>query len=256
MITDAGVRKDEKSQGRAPTVENAEQISRRLVEKFPAVDAVLLFGSVARGDANEWSDIDLVIIGSDPELRPSQLRHALAERNEHLSLIYYPTPLFQKLYDERTSFIAHLRKEGVSLYDRRDLLKTLLTRPFEPVRDIAAEIKAHRAKLAPYTDPRRFNNNFLFCLSHLYSIGKGVIMLGLAKRGVMEFNRDEAFRKFVKLNPDLASQTEKVAQLRPFYHLVTCRRPEPLPFPYTSAERQMHEAVDAIETLAQHAESL
>lgn len=245
-----------KSKREAPTIQDAEEIARLLVKTFPGIDAVLLCGSVARGDADEWSDIDLVITGSDPNLTLARLRKALSERDDRISLIYYPTPVFQKLYNERALFIAHLKKEGVALYDRLNLLKTLLSRPFVPVVDVAKEVKAYRAKLAPYKDPRRFNNNFLFCLSHLYSIGKGVIMLGLARHGVLEFNREAAFQRFASLNPDLARETKKVARLRPFYRLVSRRQPEPLPFSYQSAGRQMREAVSAIRTLADRAESL
>jgi hypothetical protein len=144
----------------------------------------------------------------------------------------------------------------VVLYNRLNLLEIILNQPLTPVVDVGEEIKAHRAKLAPYMDPRRFNNNFLFCLSHLYSLGKGVVMLGLAKKGVLEFNREAAFRRFASLNPDLASETEKVERLRPFYRLVTGREPEPLPFSYRSADRQMQDAVRAIETLAERAETL
>ena len=130
----------------------------------------------------------------------------------------------------------------------------MLSHSFTPDLNIREQIAAQKAKLAPYSDPRRFNNNFLFCLSHLYSIGKGVIMLGLAKDGVYEFNREAAFRRFASRNPDLAQQAETVARLRPFYRLVTERRPEPLPFSYRSASRQVVEAVHAIETLAERAE--
>jgi predicted nucleotidyltransferase len=237
-----------------PTVEGARAITDRLVQSFPSVDAVLLCGSVARHDANEWSDVDLIVIGSDAELKVQQLREALPEPKDRVSLIYYPTTGFQELCHDRALFIAHLKKEGVVLYDRLNLLATIMNQSFTPFVNINEELAAHRARLAPYTDPRRFNNNFLFCLSHLYSIGKGVIMLGLARKGVLEFNRDAAFQRFASLNPDLAEEAQKVAQLRPFYRLVTDRQPEPLPFSYRSAERQMQEVVRAIQTLAKHAE--
>jgi predicted nucleotidyltransferase len=256
LIRLAGKLRDVNSERKAPTIDDARQIANLLVAAFPAIDAVLLFGSVARGDANSWSDIDLAIIGSDENLTPEQLRYALTERDERVSLIYYPAALFRKLYDDRALFIAHLKKEGIALHDPQGLFKTLLSQPFIPNVDVARELSAQRAKLAPYSDPRRFNNNFLFCLSHLYSIGKGVIMLGLAKRGILEFNRDAAFRRFAALNPDLAKETEKVAQLRPFYRLVTKRQREPLPFPYESANHQLQEAVAAIETLARRTETL
>lgn len=240
---------------RTPTVQDAQAIANTFVQRFPSIDAVLLCGSVARGDADEWSDIDLVVIGSDPNLTPKSLRGALAARNDHISLIYYPAPEFRKLYRQGALFIAHLKKEGIVLYDPLNLLKSVMNQPFAPVVNVRQEIKAHRLKLAPYTDPKRFNNNFLFCLSHLYSIGKGVVMLGLAKKGVLEFNREAAFQRFASLNPDLANEAEKVAQLRPFYRLVTGRSAEPLPFSYRAAGRQMQEAVRAIQALAERAET-
>lgn len=240
--------------GQIPAIADAQAIADRLIQSFPVIEGVLLCGSVARGDADEWSDIDLVVVGSDPDLTAGRMREDLANVSQRVSLIYYPAEAFEEQRRARALFIAHLQKEGVILYDRSGRMKAVLEKPFAPVVDVEEGLRAHRARLAPYSDPRRFNNNFLFCLSHLYSIGKGVVMLGLAKEGVLEFNREAAFQRFAGLNPDLADETRKIAQLRPFYRLVTGRRPEPLPFSYESADRQMLEAVHAIETLAQRAE--
>jgi predicted nucleotidyltransferase len=245
-----------RQKSQVPTVQDAQEMANLLVKTFPGIDAILLCGSVARGDANEWSDVDLVVTSSDPNLTPQLLQQTLSKPDQRISLIYYRTSVFRELYDGGALFIAHIKNEGTVLFDRLGILKMLLAQPFVPAVDVVEEIKAHRTKLAPYTDPRRFNNNFLFCLSHLYSIGKGVIMLGLVKRGELEFNRERAFRRFVKLNPDLARKTNKIAQLRPFYSLVTCRQPETLPFSYKSAGTKMREVVNAIEVLAKRVEGL
>jgi len=236
-----------------PTKHDAEELARVLVEKFPAIDSVLLCGSVARGDATQWSDIDLMITTSDPTLTRAHLREALGDRTDRVSLIFFRTSAFQREYKKRRLFIAHLVKEGIPLYDKLGLLHQVLSEPFVPNPDISPEIKHFRAKLAPYKFPDRYNNNFLFCLSHLYSIGKAIVILALAKRGVLEFNRETAFRRFATMNPDLAGQIEKVTRLRPFYSLVSGRAPEPLPFSYHSAAVQMGEAVTAIESLAERA---
>jgi predicted nucleotidyltransferase len=235
-----------------PTIRDAKDLTALLVRAFPAIEAVLLCGSVARGDANPWSDIDLVVTSSDPKLTVAELRKVILERN-HVSLIYYRTPSFETLYRRNPLFIAHLKKEGVVLFDPKGVLRRILDSPTVTKADVAEEIKMQRAKLAPYRHPERYNNNFLFCLSHLYSIGKGVIMLGLASRGILEFNRDAAFERFATLNPDLAEQVGKVARLRPFYRLVSGRKPEPLPFSYHHAAMEMKETVNAIETLAERA---
>jgi predicted nucleotidyltransferase len=244
-----------KTELHTPTIGDARDLTALLVRAFPAIEAVLLCGSVARGDANPWSDIDLVVTSSDPKLTVAELRKGISERN-HVSLIYYQTPSFETLYRRHPLFIAHLKKEGVVLFDPAGVLKRMLDSPTVTKADVAEEIKTYRAKLAAYRHPKRYNNNFLFCLSHLYSIGKGVIMLGLASRGVLEFNRDAAFGRFATLNPDLAEQVAKVARLRPFYRLVSDRKPEPQPFSYHAAATEMEEAVNAIESLAERATCL
>jgi hypothetical protein len=216
---------------------------------------VLLCGSVARGDAVPSSDIDLVVIGSDDELTAEDLRKLIADGQERTSIIYYTTPEFQALLREGALFIAHLKKESIALFDRIGIRQALAKLSLSPGK-IIEQIGLQTAKLGVYLDPRRFNNNFLFCLSHLYSIGKGVVMLGLAKKGFLEFNRDAAFERFAALNPDLAPEVQKIAQLRPFYRLVAGREPEPLPFSYRSADREMREVVHAIQTLAKRAEQV
>lgn len=239
---------------KTPTIHDAQLIADRLVKSFVGIDAVLLFGSVARGDANEWSDIDLLITGSDANLTPERLRKSLSRRGgNRVSLVYYPTPVFRKHYRERALFIAHLKREGIALFDRLKLLRAMLEKPFAPVVDVSDGVRAQLKKLSAYSDPTRFNNHFLFPLSHLYSIGKAVVMLGLAKQGVLEFNRESAFKRFNALHPDLKRETNKVARLRPFYRLVTRRQPEPLPFSYKEANRQVREAVEAIRILAERA---
>lgn len=235
-----------------PAIRDAKDLTSLLVETFPAIEAVLLFGSVARGDANPWSDIDLLITSSDLKLTVAELRTAISKRN-HVSLVYYQTPSFETLYRRHPLFVAHLKKEGMVLFDPLGVLSRMLESPNLAKADIAEEIKIYLAKLTPYRYPKRYNNNFLFCLSHLYTIGKGVIMLGLANSGVLEFNREAAFERFASLNPDLTDQIATVARLRPFYRLVSGRKSEPLPFSYHDAAIEMEEAVKAIGSLAERA---
>jgi predicted nucleotidyltransferase len=239
-----------------PTLADAQRISNSLRKSFPTIDGIFLYGSVARGDADEWSDIDLIVTGVDKNLTPERLRKALRRRGlDRISIIYYPTPVFRKHYRERALFIAHLKKEGIPLFDRLHLFRSVLARPYRPVVDVSEGIRSHLTKLDSYSDPKRFNNNFLFCLAHIYTIGKGVIMLGLARRGIFEFNREAAFRRFSEMHPDLNKELRRVARLRPFYTLITGRKPEALPFSYRSAARQLRESVVAVRRLADRAES-
>jgi predicted nucleotidyltransferase len=237
----------------APTRTDAEKLADDLVRKFPAIDSVLLCGSVARGDANPYSDIDLVVTSSDANLNIADLRVALGDLRETVSLIFFRTDELRKQYEQGVLFIGHLIKEGIPLYDRHGNLKALFEQPFVPAPHLDQEIALHRARLDRYRHPERYNNNFLFPLAHLYAIGKSVVILGLAKRGVLEFNREAAFRRFAHLHPDLAEQVDAVTRLRPFFSLVNNRSPQPLPFPFYGADKQMREAVNAIDSLAERA---
>ena len=239
----------------APTIERARLIVDRLIASHASIDTVLLCGSVARGDADPWSDIDLVVVGCDAELTTEKLRKTLADPQGRVSMIYYTASEFHSLIREGPLFMIHLKNEGIALFDRVGIREALASLSFSSG-EIREQIKVQTAKLRVYVDSRRFNNNFLFCLSHLYTIGKAIVMLGLANRGLLEFNRDAAFDRFAALNPDLASETQRVAQLRPFYRLVAGRKPEPLPFPYRSAARNMQEAIHAIRIIAKRAEQV
>lgn len=111
-----------------PTIHDAKEVASQLVGAISAIEAVLLFGSVARGDANPWSDIDLLVTSSNPKLTVAELRKVVSGRN-HVSLIYYRTPSFAKLYRRHPLFIAHLKKEGVVLFDPAGVLSRLLNSP-------------------------------------------------------------------------------------------------------------------------------
>jgi uncharacterized protein len=46
----------------------AAEAARELARRFPEIEGVLLFGSIARGDATPSSDVDLLIVLSTSEL--------------------------------------------------------------------------------------------------------------------------------------------------------------------------------------------
>jgi predicted nucleotidyltransferase len=228
-------------------------VASHLAASVSSLEGICLFGSVARGDETEWSDIDLLAIGSDRNMMPTDLLNRLPGelQQERISLIYYPTEEFKEMFEEGALFVEHLRREGKVLYDKHGLLERVVNGPFSPNVDVEEQLDAELDRLAPYDDLRRFNDNFLFCLSHLYTIGKGVVMLGLARRGLFEFNRERAFDEFAKVHPELTREIHEVTQLRPFYQLATRRKPDVLPFPYVGSGTQVAKAVDAIRRLGE-----
>lgn len=241
------------SQQHARASEKAQRIADRLVAHFPSVRAIILCGSVARGDSDAFSDLDLVVIGADHHLTPKKLAAHVTDLHDRVSVMYYTTREFDQMLRQKTLFGMHLKEEGVVLFDRTGIQKALATLSIT-LEDLNNQIRLEAGKLSVYSDSRRFHDNFLFCLSHLYSIGKAIVMLSLAKRGILQFNRDTAFEQLAAMSPDLEPEIRKVAGLRAFYRLVTDRHPEQLPFSYRSAAEEMKEAVCAIQKLAKRAE--
>ena len=144
----------------------------------------------------------------------------------------------------------HVRREGKILRDHNRELSTALATDFTP---IAAneEIERELARLALYDDLSRYGDNFLFCLAHIYTIAKTIMMARLADVGIYEFDRERAFSQFASRWPDARTEVELIRSLRPFYGLVTKRRPESLPFSFHGNEHRVARAVQAVRLIAE-----
>lgn len=232
--------------------ERAERIAQTFAS-LRAVEAVFLFGSVARGDLHEASDIDLLILGSDVELSPAVLLHKLPDelRDVKLSLLYYSLDEFRQMLATASPFAKHLRLEARILYDPDGVLAALLKdmNAYQEM-DVKRELQIRMTQLSVYNDLEMFKGNFLFVLSDLYSIGKSVVMLALVVEGTPEFNREAAFARFVERHPEMISEVETVARLRPFYLLVTRQVSDQLPFSRYGVECEVRDVTTAIRRLA------
>ncbi|MFQ5813441.1 MAG: nucleotidyltransferase domain-containing protein [Anaerolineae bacterium] len=61
------------------------ELRRRLFNEFD-IEAVILYGSVARGEADEESDLDLLIVTAQPLMRPA--RHEITDMAFEVNLLY------------------------------------------------------------------------------------------------------------------------------------------------------------------------
>lgn len=226
----------------------------RVVNKLTAtvrgLEGVCLFGSVARGDAADGSDIDLLIFGSDATLTPAAILRTLpAALRPGVSVTYCQLAHFHARFRRRPDFIAHIRQESEPLYDRDGAVRRMLARAPEDV-DIGEGLTSCLRQLELYRNLRPYRSNYLFCLAHLYAIGRGVVSLALTGQGTPRFNRDQAFARFGAMYPDLGAEVRSVMELQPFYALVSGRHPERLPFSYKAGADAARRAVSAIEKVA------
>jgi len=229
----------------------AHEVAADLVTAFPSVESVCLFGSVARGDDGPTSDIDLFVIGTDPQLTPLTIRERLGLEgaSPRVSIVCHTPDTFSRYVMTGSRFLVHLQLEGEVLFDREGRLHDLQER--EVINGSSeAEIMGQLRRLALYDDTSRYNGNFLFPLSHIYAIGKAIVMAILAEHGIYEFGRTRAFEAFADRFPETASSTRTIERLAPFYSLASKGVDVDLPFSYHACEEEVHAAIRAVRQIA------
>ena len=90
-----------------------------LVVKEIRPEAVVLFGSFAKGDINEGSDVDIMVIADFKERFLDRVK-LLLDLNDEVKLplepIGYTTEEFQRMREEGNRFIQEVLKSGMVLY--------------------------------------------------------------------------------------------------------------------------------------------
>ncbi len=103
-----------------PTVlHDLDALRRRLAPHVRHTRKAIVFGSVARGDADEWSDLDLVIVTetSRPFLERYRDFEGLYEIWPRLDLLIYTPAEFAQMRQEGRPFIEHVLSEGVVIHE-------------------------------------------------------------------------------------------------------------------------------------------
>jgi len=80
---------------------------------------VILFGSYARGDFDEYSDIDLVVIKDTDERFVQRLVSVMAfvPRDVAADVFVYTPQEFQAMIQSGNSFIEQVLKDGITIYE-------------------------------------------------------------------------------------------------------------------------------------------
>jgi len=102
----------------------AAEFARRVTSALgDRVDALVLFGSVARGEATRSSDIDIVVISPNPAATRETISWIRSDLTyEHrftffISLIHWSRREFDMLSHLCSPFLEEVVTEGVILYD-------------------------------------------------------------------------------------------------------------------------------------------
>jgi len=102
-----------------------EDLLRDLVQRILSVtqpEKIILFGSYARGDATEHSDIDILVIQHSDlprHKRATPIRLALRGLFPSKDIVVYTPEEVEEWKSASTSFIASVLREGRVLYERK-----------------------------------------------------------------------------------------------------------------------------------------
>ncbi len=97
----------------------------KVIDKIKIITSpkkIILFGSYAKGNANEYSDIDLCIITEEKRKKLEiiwDIREAIFEETSHsYDLLVYSNLEFENNLDSFTSIESQINTQGVILYEQ------------------------------------------------------------------------------------------------------------------------------------------
>ena len=102
--------------------ETIQAITQLIVERFQP-EQVILFGSCARGEEDENSDLDLMVVlrpGQEPARQGNPIRRAIAERFVlPVDLLIRSHEAFATYRPNPNSMLSRMLQDSEVLYDRR-----------------------------------------------------------------------------------------------------------------------------------------
>ncbi len=103
-------------------IDKIEHVARNMAISINA-ERVILFGSYARGDATDQSDVDFMIIAKSvlPRFKRSRELYKLLRPHPFaMDIVVYTPQEIEKGKKTKVSFVSTVLKEGKTLYDRRN----------------------------------------------------------------------------------------------------------------------------------------
>ena len=100
-------------------LQDLDTLKQRLAPHLRCARKAIIFGSVARGEADEWSDLDLVIVADTarPFLERYRDFDGLYDVWRRLDLVVYTPEEFAQMQAEGRPFIEHVVEHGVVIHE-------------------------------------------------------------------------------------------------------------------------------------------
>jgi predicted nucleotidyltransferase len=221
-------------------------------------NSIILFGSVARGDEDQFSDIDLLILSRSIEAKNeylfehkirSKIPESLLPKEKWLSLAVYFKDDFEEMHSRGSLFMAHILREGVVLYDD-GFYQQLTKRGFHLSEDelrLSLRILSDRLDVA--TDLEKFGNYYIRCLSNFFTISTNLVINALALHGQLVFSKKQAFSQLASVYPKYEKKLNRLFELQPFFVRNSKGLDVALPFEPYNCEKEVIQLRDDIRQL-------
>jgi hypothetical protein len=158
-----------------------------------AASELWLFGSAARGDTDDLSDVDVLVAG---ELEPKTLLHLPYPRNR-VNLVRYDWPELRQMAGYGSLFLHHVRLEGKLLYSPHESKLAPLLEGLPPYGRSQYELSAFVRVLDDVERALLGDHSPAFELAVIATALRHSCILGCYAAGEPKFGRRSAFEMFL-----------------------------------------------------------
>jgi len=182
----------------------------RKVSRVTKVHSIVFFGSTARGDVNESSDIDLLLICGNA----AEARRVIYHLNHRFEVSIYSPEELASMAKLGLPLTHHLAREGLMLNDDgsyKTAIQNLKDTNMDTLKTVSSDV--HKA-IKVYSTLSEFNLPYL---THIFGPLLNLIETYLCTQKIFIFNKEEAIKKFIELHPELSPLQNYMLKLLTVY---------------------------------------
>ena len=156
---------------------------------------IIIFGSIARNDYTENSDVDILTINIEKNLAEKYINNIKIPNFPH-NYVEYNSEIFSMFYNSGSLFLYHIFTQGVLIHGDIEKWK-LIKNNFNVKKSFKEEILKIKEDTTTYSNIKIFNNHFTSAISNLYPMIKNLCIFSLANKGIYEFNKDKCITLYI-----------------------------------------------------------